>query len=41
MNVSSVEELRQLNKIRQEKIYKKLLEKNTTYELNDELENEL
>jgi NADH-quinone oxidoreductase subunit D len=41
MNISNIEELKQLNKIRQEKIYKKLLEKDTTFELHDELENEL
>lgn len=41
MNITTAEELERINKIRQEKIYNKLLEKNTAIEFHDKLENEL
>ena len=39
MNVTTAEELERINKIRQEKIYNKILEKNTAIEFHDTLEN--
>ena len=41
MNLTTSEELKRISTLRQEKIYKKLLEKNLTIEENDPLENEM
>ncbi|MDR0926667.1 MAG: NADH-quinone oxidoreductase subunit D [Ignavibacteria bacterium] len=41
MNITTAEELKRIHTIRQDKIYKKLLQKDTTFEPIDPLENEM